>query len=187
MMGALELPPGAGSPCLRRCSSINLERLLVSRRGIEAEGLSSTSTWSSEPIPSSPKPSRRHNLRNRTSLSLPLPRVDSRAASQTSSPTEARSTPCSTSSRLNCSFSSQITMIGGTSALNASRSQPPISPLTIKPNPSRKSLTPATAAPGFSLWERRSLENETLDEAELTQLAGNAVVKEPLAAISDLQ
>ena len=38
-------------------------------------------------------------------------------------------------------FSSPITTIGGVSPLSATRSQPPISPLTVKPSLSRKCLT----------------------------------------------
>jgi hypothetical protein len=42
---------------------------------------------------------------------------------------------------LKVSLSSPITTIGGSSPLKASRSQPPISPLTTKPSLSRKVLT----------------------------------------------
>jgi hypothetical protein len=42
---------------------------------------------------------------------------------------------------LKVSLSSPITTTGESSPLNAKRSQPPISPLTMKPSPSRKALT----------------------------------------------
>ena len=74
-------------------------------------------------------------------VSRPFSRDERRAASQTSSHPAARSTPCKTSSRLKVSLSSLITTTGGSSPLNANRSQPPTSPLTTKPSPSRKPLT----------------------------------------------
>ena len=48
---------------------------------------------------------------------------------------------CRISSRLKVSFSSPITTIGGSLLLSATKSQPPTSPLTVKPSFSRKRLT----------------------------------------------
>src|ERR1700732_1680426 len=141
MIGARVLPPSAGSPLRRRCSATRRERFFGSRRGLVVGGLTITSTSPALVTASIPKPSRRQRLPQRASLYLPLPRVDILAASQTSSQAPARSTACSTSSRLKESFNSPITTIGGSSPLSATRSQPPTSPLTVKPRLSRKRLT----------------------------------------------
>src|SRR3954451_3614322 len=141
MIGARVLPPIAGSPLRRRCSVTNRERFFLSRRGLVVGGSTITSTAPVLVTASIPKPSRRQRLRYLTSLSRPLPRDDILAASHTSSHAPARSTACKTSSRLKDSFNSPITTIGGSSALRPTRSQPPTSPLTVKPRFSRKLLT----------------------------------------------
>ena len=125
----------------RRCSSTRRDRRREFLRGVGAFGLSRTSTSPFVDTPNKPKPSLRQRLRNLASLSRPLPRDERRAASQTSSQAAARSTPCKTSSRLKANLSSPITTTGGSSPFNANRSQPPTSPLTTKPSPSRKALT----------------------------------------------
>ena len=141
MTGAREPPPSTGSPWRRWCSSTSRDRRRGSLRGMGAVGLTRISTRPAVVTPSMPKPSRRQRLRNLASLSRPLRRGERRAASHTSSPAAARSTPCSTSSRLKVSFSSPITTTGGSSPLSATRSQPPTSPLAAKPRPSRKLFT----------------------------------------------
>ena len=141
MIGVRDPPPSAGSPRRRRCSSTRRDRRRGFLRGIGAVGLTRTSTSPFGNTPSKPKPSLLQRLRNLASLSRPFPREDRRAASQTSSLVVARSTPCKMSSRLKVSLSSQITTTGRLSPFNATRSQPPTSPLTTKPSPSRKTLT----------------------------------------------
>ena len=141
MIGFRDPPPSTGSPRRRRCSSTRRDRRPGFLRGVGEVGLTSTSTSPFDRTPSNPKPSLRQRLRNLASFSRPFARDETRAASQTSSHVAARSTPCKTSSRLKVSLSSPITTTGGSSPLNANRSQPPISPLTMKPSPSRKALT----------------------------------------------
>ena len=141
MIGFRDPPPSTGSPRRRRCSSTRRDRRLGFLRGIGEVGLTKRSTSPFNCTASNPKPSLRQRLRNLASFSRPFSRDERRAASQTSSHAAARSTPCKTSSRLKVSLSSPITTTGGSSPLKASRSQPPISPLTTKPSLSRKVLT----------------------------------------------
>ena len=141
MIGVRDPPPSAGSPRRRRCSSTRRDRRRGFLRAIGAVGLTSTSTSPFGNTPSKPNPRLLQRLRNLPSLSRPLPRDEMQAASQTSSLVVARSTPCKMSSRLKVSLSSQITTTGRSSPFNATRSQPPTSPLTTKPSPSRKALT----------------------------------------------
>ena len=63
MIGCRVLPPVAGSPCRRRCSSTILERRLASRRGRQGTGSTSTSTLPADKTLSRPRPSSRHSLR----------------------------------------------------------------------------------------------------------------------------
>jgi hypothetical protein len=141
IIGFRDPPPSTGSPRRRRCSSTRRDRRAGFLRGIGEMGLTKTSISPFDRTPSNPKPSLRQRLRNLASFSRPFARDESRAASQTSSHAARRSTPCKTSSRLKVSLSSPITTTGGSSPLNANRSQPLISPLTTKPSPSRKALT----------------------------------------------
>ncbi len=97
MIGARVLPPAAGSPCRRRCSSTSRDRRRGSRRGRHARGSTSSSTWPRGNTPRRPNPRKRQSLRTRGSASRPRPREETRTASQTSSQAAVRSTPCSTS------------------------------------------------------------------------------------------
>ena len=135
------LPPEAGSPLRRRCSSTILERRFASRRGRQGTGSTNTSTLPELNTVRRPSPSNRHSFFTLGSDSRPRPRAEARTASQTSSQAAERSTACKTNSSVKLSFSSPIISAAGVPRSNATRSQPHTSPLTSKPNPSRKRFT----------------------------------------------
>jgi len=141
MMGRRVLPPAAGSPMRRRCSSTILERRLASRLGRQGTGSTIASTLPEVDTASRPNPSSRHSFLTRGSLSRPRARREARTANQISSQAAERSTACRTRSRVKVSFSSPITTAVGEPRSRATRSQPQTSPLTSKPKFSRKRLT----------------------------------------------
>jgi hypothetical protein len=98
MIGFRDAPPPTGSPRPRLCSSTRRDRQPGVLRGIGDMGLTNTSTSPLDRTPSRLKTSLRQRFRDLASFSRPFPRDESRAASQTSSHTAARSTPGKTSS-----------------------------------------------------------------------------------------